>query len=361
MKENNDKRYALILAGGNGSRLWPISTTNKPKQYLSLYSNNIMINETIKRIENLFEYDNIFVITNIEQKELAERYIDSRIPRENIIFEPISRNTAMCIFYASIRILKEKGNGTMTILSSDHYIYETEKLLNNIEEGIKLADKGENLVTIGIKPTYPATGFGYIKYYYNNDLKCNIVKEFKEKPVYERAKEYIESAIYYWNSGMFIWKISTILNNYKKFLPEIYRYKDQIANCIDNEKDLLKNIYENIELISIDKGILEKSNNIKMIKGEFEWLDIGSINDFFKIQEKDLNNNVKKGNLIAKDIKNCNIYNDDNNTLIAIVGIKDLNIINSNNVIFIANKNNMGELSNLIENIKYDKKLKKYL
>lgn len=109
MRENNDKRYALILAGGKGSRLWPISTTNKPKQYLNLYSNNIMINETIKRIESIFEYDNIFVITNIGQKELAERYIDNRIPRENIIFEPMSKNTAMCIFYASIRILEQRG------------------------------------------------------------------------------------------------------------------------------------------------------------------------------------------------------------------------------------------------------------
>ena len=360
MKENN-KRYALILAGGKGSRLWPISTTNKPKQYLNLYSNNIMINETIKRIESIFEYDNIFVITNIDQKELAERYIDNRIPRENIIFEPMSKNTAMCIFLASIRILEQRVNGTITILSSDHYIDETEKLLNNIEEGIELANKEENLVTIGIKPTYPATGFGYIKYNYDDDLKCNIVEEFKEKPIYEKAREYIESEKYYWNSGMFIWKITSILKNYKEFLPEIYKYKEQIANSIRNGKDVLQNIYKDVESISIDKGILEKSNKIKMVKGEFNWLDIGSINDFFKIQEEDFNNNVKKGNLIAEDIENCSIYNDDNSAVIAVVGVKDLNIINSNNVILIANKDKMGELPNLIEKIKCDKELKKYL
>lgn len=361
MKEGNEKKYALILAGGKGSRLWPISTTNKPKQYLNLYSDNIMINETIKRIENLFEYDDIFVITSIEQKELAERYIDNRIPRENIIFEPKSKNTAMCIFYASIKILEQKGNGTMTILSSDHYIDESEKLLHNIKEGIELAHKEGNLVTIGIKPTYPATGFGYIKYNYADKLKCNIVEKFKEKPIYEKAKEYIENGKYYWNSGMFIWEISTILNNYKKFLPNIYKYKGQIINCLRNKKDMLENIYEKVEAISIDKGILEKSKHIKMIKGEFKWLDIGSINDFFKIQENDLDNNVKKGNIIDKDIENCNIYNDDNNTLIAIVGTKGLNIIKSNNVILIANKDKMGELPNLIEKIKGDKKLENYI
>lgn len=361
MKDNNDKKYALILAGGKGSRLWPISTINKPKQYLNLYSDNIMINETIKRIEDLFEYDNIFVITNIEQKELAERYVDYRIPRENIIYEPMSKNTAMCIFYASIKIIKQKGNGTMTILSSDHYINQTEKLLKNIEEGIDLANSDENLVTIGIKPTYPATEFGYIKYNYDNNLKCNIVEEFKEKPIYKKAQEYLESGKYYWNSGMFIWKISTILNDFQKFLPKIYKYKDEIINGCENNIDILKEVYQKIENISIDKGILEKSSKMKMIKGDFEWLDIGSINDFFKIQEKDSNNNTIKGISVVEDVEYCNIYNDDNNTMLAIVGTKGLNIVKSNNVLLIAEQEKMIELPSLIKKIQENKEFKKYL
>ncbi len=361
MKENNEKKYALILAGGKGSRLWPISTTNKPKQYLNLYSDNIMINETIKRIENLFEYDNIFVITSIEQKELAERYVDYNIPRENIIYEPMSKSTAMCIFYASIKILNQKGNGTMIILSSDHYINQPEKLLKNIEEGINLATIDENLVTIGIKPTYPATGFGYIKYNYEDNLKCNIVEEFKEKPVYKKAQEYLESGKYYWNSGMFIWKISTILNNFQKFLPQIYRYKDEIINGFQNNTNILKDVYQKVESISIDKGILEKASNIKMIKGEFEWLDIGSINDFFKIQEKDHNDNTVIGNSVLKDVEQCNIYNDDDNTMIAIVGTKGLNIVKSNNVLLIAEQEKMTELPNLIKKIQENKEQEKYL
>lgn len=355
MKDNNEKRYALILAGGKGSRLWPISTTNKPKQYLNLYSDNIMINETIKRIENLFKYDDIFVITNIEQKELAERYIDYRIPRENIIYEPMSKNTAMCIFYASIKILNQKGNGTMTILSSDHYIKQSEKLIKNIEEGISLANSHENLVTIGIKPTYPATGFGYIKYNYDDNLKCNIVEEFKEKPIYIKAQEYLESGKYYWNSGMFIWEISTILNNFQKFLPQIYKYKDVIINGFKNNINTLKEVYQKVDAISIDKGILEKASNIKMIKGEFEWLDIGSINDFFKIQEKDQNNNTIKGNSVIEDVDSCNIYNDDDNMIFAIVGIRGLNIVKSNNVLLIAEQEKMIELPSLIKKVQENK------
>lgn len=361
MKDNNEKRYALILAGGKGSRLWPISTTNKPKQYLNLYSDNIMINETIKRIENLFKYDDIFVITNIEQKELAERYIDYRIPRENIIYEPMSKNTAMCIFYASIKILNQKGNGTMTILSSDHYIKQSEKLIKNIEEGISLANSHENLVTIGIKPTYPATGFGYIKYNYDDNLKCNIVEEFKEKPIYIKAQEYLESGKYYWNSGMFIWEISTILNNFQKFLPQIYKYKDVIINGFKNNINTLKEVYQKVDAISIDKGILEKASNIKMIKGEFEWLDIGSINDFFKIQEKDQNNNTIKGNSVIEDVDSCNIYNDDDNMIFAIVGTRGLNIVKSNNVVLIAEQEKMIELPSLIKKVQENKELEKYL
>lgn len=319
MRDNNEKEYALILAGGKGSHLWPISTSNKPKQYLNLYSDNIMINETIKRIEKIFEYDNIFVITSIEQKELAERYIDYKIPRENIIYEPMSKSTAMCIFYASIKILNKKGNGTITILSSDHYINQSEKLMKNIKDGIKLANVDENLVTIGIKPTYPATGFGYIKYNYEDRLKCNMVEEFKEKPLYEKAQEYLEIGKYYWNSGMFIWKISTILNNFQKFLPQIYRYKDEIINGFQNNTKILKDVYQKVESISIDKGILEKANNIKIIKGEFEWLDIGSINDFLKIQEKDYNDNTVIGKSVLEDVEQCNIYNDDDNTMMMII------------------------------------------
>lgn len=361
MRKNNIKKYALILAGGNGSRLWPISTTNKPKQYLNLYSDNIMINETIKRIENLFEYDNIFVITNIRQKELAERYIDNRLPRENIIYEPISKNTAMCIFYASLRILEQKENGTITILSSDHYIDKQINFLNNIKEGIELANENENLVTIGIKPTYPATGLGYIKYSFDSNLKCNIVEEFKEKPVYKKAKEYVERGNYYWNSGIFIWKISTILNNYKKFLPEIYRQKEQIIDNIRNRKNILENIYKNIESISIDKGILEKTQDIKMIKGSFEWYDIGNINDFFETRHKIIDGNVKIGNSFIYKSKNSDVYNEEKNKLIVILGNNDINVINCNNVILVSNKNKPKLISEAIKKMEKDEIIKKFL
>lgn len=365
MKNNYNEvnKYALILAGGNGTRLWPISTVDRPKQFLNLYEENIMINETIKRIEPLFGYKNIFVIINKNQEEIANRYIDFNIPRENIICEPMAKNTAMCIFYATLKIKNLKGSGIMTILSSDHYIKQEEKLRDDIVEGIEIAKYNKNLVTIGIKPTYPATGFGYIKYNYDSNENCNIVQKFKEKPNYDKAIEYFESGKYYWNSGMFIWNIETILNSFKKYLLELYKYKDKIEKSVNTPKEdkIIKEIYNKIQPISIDKGILEKSDNIKMIKGEFEWMDIGSINDFFKIKASDESNNVKIGQAIIKDTKEINIYNEDNNCLMVTIGVKNLNIINCNGVILVADKEKMNQLPQIVDEIKENIKYKKYM
>lgn len=365
MKSNCKKinRYALILAGGSGTRLWPISTNNMSKQFLNLYEENIMINETIKRIETLFEYKNIFIIINKKQEKIANRYIDFNIPRENIICEPMARNTAMCIFYATLKIKQCRGNGVITVLSSDHYIKQKEKLQENILEGIKIASHSEDLVTIGIKPTYPATEFGYIKYSYDKSKKYNIVQEFKEKPNYDRAMEYLRSEKYYWNSGMFIWNINTILNNFKKYYIELYKYKDEIEKNINGPKEnrIIKKIYSNIESISIDRAILEKSNNIKMIKGEFDWIDIGNINDFFKTKKSDEAGNVKIGKCIIKNTEKTNIYNKDKEHLIVTLGVKNLNIINSNKVILVANKESMNLLSKIVDEIRDNKEYKKYI
>lgn len=352
-------KYVLILAGGIGTRLWPISTSNRPKQFLSLYSSNIMINETINRIESLFDYDNIFIVVNKEQEGLAYKYIDYNVPRENIIVEPQAKNTAMCIFYASIIINKRLGNGVITILSSDHYVAEDEVFKQTISDGIKIAEKENTIVTIGIKPNYPATGFGYIKFINSENKKEFDVIEFKEKPNYDNALKYLESGEYYWNSGMFIIKLETIFNNFRKYLPKIYQNKKILENT--NNKDIINKIYNEVEAISIDKGILEKTENIKMIKGIFEWYDIGNLNDFFKIKEKDIENNVKIGNVYTLDTQNTNIYNGNDEQLIVLLGNKNMNVINCNNVILISEKDKMNDLKIAIEELKINNNYKKFL
>lgn len=356
-------KYALILAGGKGTRLWPISTEKKPKQFLNLYGNEIMINETIRRIEKIFDYENIFIIINEQQSDLAYRYIDNRVPRENIIIEPESKNTAMCIFYATLKIKKIKSDGIITVLSSDHYIEEKDKLQESIITAMEVAMCNENLVTIGITPTYPATGFGYIKYANTKDKDYYSVIEFKEKPKYDKALEYIKSNCYVWNSGMFIWKIESILKSFKDYLPNIYKFKDKLYTSIgtDKEQKIVKEIYKKIENISIDKGILEKANNVKMIRGNFKWMDIGNIKDFFEIHEREVNNNIIIGNLIiAKETSNTNILNKSDELLITI-GLENVNIIKDNKVCIVCNKENINDLPQILEKIKLEEKYKKYL
>ena len=356
-------KYALILAGGKGTRLWPISTEKKPKQFLNLYGNEIMINETIRRIEEIFDYENIFIIINEQQSDLAYRYIDNRIPRENIITEPESKNTAMCIFYATLKIKKIKSDGIITVLSSDHYIEEKDKLQESIITAMEVAMCKENLVTIGITPTYPATGFGYIKYSNTENKDYYSVIEFKEKPKYDKALEYIKSNCYVWNSGIFIWKIESILKSFKDYLPNIYKFKDKLYTSIgtDKEQKIVKEIYKKIENISIDKGILEKANNVKMIRGNFKWMDIGNIKDFFEIHERETNNNIIIGNLIiAKETSNTNILNKSDELLITI-GLENINIIKDNKVCIVCNKENINDLPQILEKIKLEEKYKKYL
>ena len=356
-------KYALILAGGKGTRLWPISTEKKPKQFLNLYGNEIMINETIRRIEKIFDYENIFIIINEQQSDLAYRYIDNRVPRENIIIEPESKNTAMCIFYATLKIKKIKSDGIITVLSSDHYIEEKDKLQESIITAMEVEMCKENLVTIGITPTYPATGFGYIKYSNTENKDYYSVIEFKEKPKYDKALEYIKSNCYVWNSGMFIWKIESILKSFKDYLPNIYKFKDKLYTSIgtDKEQKIVKEIYKKIENISIDKGILEKANNVKMIRGNFKWMDIGNIKDFFEIHEREVNNNIIIGNLIiAKETSNTNILNKSDELLITI-GLENVNIIKDNKVCIVCNKENINDLPQILEKIKLEEKYKKYL
>lgn len=352
-------KYVLILAGGRGTRLWPISTSNKPKQFLNLYSSNIMINETINRIKSLFDYENIFIVVNKEQEEMAYKYVDYNVPRENIIVEPQAKNTAMCIFYASTIINKRLGNGVITILSSDHYIAENEVFKQVISNGIEIAEREKIIVTIGIKPNYPATGFGYIKFTNTENKKEFDVIEFKEKPNYDNALKYLESGEYYWNSGMFIIGLETIFYNFKKYLPKIYQNKEIIEN--ETNQGIINQIYTEVEAISIDKGILEKTENIKMIKGIFEWYDIGNLNDFFKIKEKNDNNNVEIGNVYTLDTQNTNIYNGNKDQLVVVLGNTDMNVINCNNVILVSEKDKMNDLNIAIKELEKNINYKKFL
>ncbi|WP_218185332.1 mannose-1-phosphate guanylyltransferase [Calditerricola satsumensis] len=216
--------FSLIMAGGGGTRFWPLSRHAMPKQFLNISGNDTLINETIDRISSVISPSKTFVVTNKNQQAVLEQVLRDDIPKENVLYEPIGRNTAACIAYAALVIKKRYGDGILAVFPSDHYVTDRDGFVLVLKRCLEIAASTDSLVTIGIQPTFPATGYGYIRY----DASVPVgdwayrVEEFVEKPNFEKAKAYVRSGKYLWNSGMFVWKVSVILENFRRFLPRLY-------------------------------------------------------------------------------------------------------------------------------------------
>lgn len=338
---------ALIMAGGKGTRFWPVSTEKKPKQFLSLLEDRTMIEMTIDRIRTIIPIDRIFVATNEKYVSLLRSQIKD-LPFENIIIEPEGRNTAPCITLASLIIKRRFGDATLLVLASDHLIEKEEEFRELVLLGGKFVERNINsIITLGINPTRPETGYGYIKYIdESNDSKIKRVKAFIEKPSYEKAKEYFSEGKYLWNSGMFIWKVDLILNKIKDNLPNTYEALENIQTI--KECDIKKFIFERYcrtDSISIDYAVLEKSDDIFVIKSDIGWDDIGSWNAIERYKETDKKNNVVVGDVESFNSKNNMIYS--TNKKIILNNIQELYVIETENKIVIGKKNEIDLLSKL--------------
>lgn len=346
----------VIMAGGKGERFWPKSRINLPKQFLSLTDDGkSMIQHTVERVKSLVNIENIYVVTNEMYKNLVLKHVPD-IPEENIIIEPAAKNTAPCIGLAAIHIAKKDINSKMIILPSDHLIKFNEIFIDTLKTALDVVEKGDNLATIGITPNYPETGYGYINFTKGESFKdsTNIyeVLRFVEKPNLEKAKEYLTSGQYLWNSGMFVWKASTILKNFKEYLPEIYEGLQKIGKSINTGKyeEVLKKEFLNLPSESIDYGIMEKANNIYVIPGNFGWDDVGSWLSLERINKTNQDGNVIKGNVISIKTKNTIIQG--SNKLIATIGLEDIVVVDTDDVTLICHKNNTQEVKEVINNLK---------
>ncbi|NFI93515.1 mannose-1-phosphate guanylyltransferase [Clostridium botulinum] len=352
------KKVAVIMAGGRGERFWPRSRKNMPKQFLSLTSDGItMIQHTVKRINSLIDIEDIFIVTNEDYKELVLEQLPN-IKKENIILEPISRNTAPCIGLVSTYIqYKYKEDETvMVVLPSDHLIKYNEIFIDSLKKAIYIAEEDRNVVTIGITPSYPETGYGYINFGYNQDDKrydgAYKVKKFVEKPNLDKAKEYLSSGEYLWNSGIFVWKTSTILNSFEVYLPEVYQGLMKIGDSINTrfEHETLKDIFFNFKSESIDYAIMEKYKKIYTVPGSFGWDDVGSWLALERTYQTNEDGNIVEGNVITVNVKNSIIQA--NKKLIATVGIEDIIIVDTEDSILICDKKNVQDVKKVIENLK---------
>lgn len=347
------KITALIMAGGRGERFWPRSRRTLPKQFLSLTGDGrTMIQLTIERISSIVSIEDIFVVTNKDYKDLVIQQLP-KLPKENIICEPVGRNTAPCIGLGAVHISKKYDDALMLVLPSDHLIKYNSMFLTTLKNACDVAEQDNNLVTIGITPDYPETGYGYIKFNPNNCYKTAFsVDRFVEKPNLELAKEYIATEEYLWNSGMFVWKVSSILNGIKEFMPQLYDGLLHIKDSIHtpDEENVLEKEYQTFDSESIDYGIMEKAQDIYTIPGTFGWDDVGSWLAVERIQKTNEFGNVINGNIITIDTKNCIIEGE--KKLIAAVGLHNLVIIDSEDATLICDKNSTNDIKKVIENLK---------
>ncbi len=347
------KITALIMAGGKGERFWPRSRVNLPKQFLSLTDDGkTMIQLTVERISPIVDLEDVYIATNKAYRELVKEQLPG-LPEENILCEPIGRNTAPCIGLGAVHAASKYDDAVMIVLPSDHLIKSNEVFIETFKEACEVAIKGENLVTVGITPNYPETGYGYIKYdAVSKDGSAYSVDKFVEKPDLDTAKEYLADGSYLWNSGMFTWKVSTILNCFKKYMPSTYDGLMKIKSAIKtaDEEKVLEAEFPNLESQSVDYGIMEKAENIYILPGSFGWDDVGSWLAVGRIKKTDDNNNVVNGNVVAVNTKDCVI--EGSGKLIATVGLRDMVVVDTDDAILISTKENAGEIKKVLAKLR---------
>jgi mannose-1-phosphate guanylyltransferase len=347
--------YAVIMAGGVGSRFWPRSKKSTPKQLLKIFGSSTMIQETADRLNGIVDTNNIYVITNrIQKPEIVKQL--PQIPRENIIEEPFGRNTAPCIGLASIIISQKSKDAVLITLPADHIIKDIEEFQGTLRNAANFAYESGGLVTIGITPTRPETGYGYIQID-ERLVTDNIYKvyTFAEKPNYATAVRFLESGDFLWNSGMFIWRADSILDQIKIFLPDLYEGLEEIRNDLgtDSFETTLTNVYGKVRSISIDYGIMEKSKKVYLTKGKFSWSDVGSWEEVYQLSDKNENGNVIEGEVFTEMTVDSYIYSPDKFT--AVIGAENLIVINTEKALLICRRDKAQEVRKVVDYLKIHK------
>lgn len=347
------KKTALIMAGGRGERFWPKSRQNMPKQFLSLTDDGkTMIQLTVERILPLVDMGDIFIATNRSYRDFVRKQLPG-LPEENILCEPVGRNTAPCIGLGAVHMARKYQDAVMMVLPSDHMIKYASIFLNTLSDACSAAEEGHHLLTLGIAPDSPETGYGYIKFQAEKTLgRAFAVERFVEKPDLETARAYLASEQYLWNSGMFIWKVSTILDKLRAYLPETYAGLCRIQEAIGTEleEQTLEQEFQSFKAESIDYGVMEKAEDIYVLSGAFGWDDVGAWPAVSRIKKANEFGNVVDGNVVTVDTKNTIIQG--GKKLIAAVGLEDMIVVDSEDALLLCERDHAGDIKRVLENLK---------
>ncbi len=349
----NKNYYAVIMAGGVGSRFWPVSTQKFPKQFHDMLgAGDSLLQKTCKRLAKLIPKENILIATNKRYKELVLSQLDG-FTEQQLLLEPTMRNTAPCILYAALKVKQLNPDAVMIVAPSDHWIDDEEEFVRNIKTAFTACEKDDILMTLGIQPTHPNTGYGYIEFE-KTTAEIKKVKNFKEKPDLQTATKFIESGNYVWNAGIFIWSVKSISRAFEKYLPTMNTLFCKGNNVFNTnfEDDFIEDNYANAENISIDYGIMQQAENIYTLPVDFGWNDLGTWSSLYDKLEKDTTKNaVVNAKIIFKDASN-NMISTTKNKHVVIQGLDDFIVVEKEDVLLICPKKSEQEIKQIVAEVK---------
>ncbi len=345
--------YSVIMAGGIGSRFWPRSRKARPKQFLNVFGETTLLQNTLARMQGLVPPENCFVVTHERYAEQTRAQLPA-LPAGNVLGEPISRNTAPCIAYAAVKLLAQDPDATMIVLPADHLIRDVAQFHDVLRVAIERAQEPGALVTIGIKPTHPETGYGYIQFDPADedpdlDIQAYWVRTFAEKPNTATARRFLNSGDFLWNSGMFIWRADTILDQMHKHLPDAYEAFAPLEPAIgtDAEAAALRKAYHDSPRISIDYGVMERADKVYVVPASFGWSDVGDWRAVYDLSDKDDHGNALKNHAIVHDSSQCLVHG--NGRLVVLVGMQDTVVVDTDDALLVCHRDNTQQVKNVVE------------
>lgn len=358
----NKNYYAIVMAGGIGSRFWPMSTEAFPKQFHDMLgTGQTLLQKTFSRLNKIIPSENIYILTNEIYLEITLQQLPD-ISEKQVVLEPVMRNTAPCILLSALKIKKENPNALMLVAPSDHWIEDENAFANDIQACFDAAQQTDILLTLGVDPTFPNTGYGYIESDKNDPSAIKKVKQFREKPDYDTAKQFLAAGNFLWNAGIFIWSAKSIVASFEKYLPEmnsIFTNGIAVLNTLE-EKKFIENHFSEAENISIDYGILEKAENVFVKKATFDWNDLGTWGALYnKLENDDNGNSVVNAEAFLRNSKNNIIYTS-SKKLVVLDGIEDYIVVDKDEVLLLFPKKKEQEIKELLKEIT-NKFGKKYL
>jgi len=342
------------MAGGVGSRFWPVSTETFPKQFHDMLgTGETLIQKTFQRLSQSIAKENIFILTNERYNDLVFQQLPE-VTKRQVVLEPAMRNTAPCILYASLKIQKENPNAVMIVAPSDHWIEDETAFAKNVQEAFTFCENNNALMTLGIQPTFPNTGYGYIEYNTESTDKIKPVKQFREKPDYETAKEFIAKGNFLWNAGIFMWSVKTVVETFKTNQPELFALFEEGMPTYntDFEDDFIRDNYGKAENISVDYAIMEKSNNVFVLPATFDWNDLGTWGSLYDKLDKDDNDNAVVNARTLTEDASGNMIRTKNDKVVVVGGLKDYIIVDKDEVLLIYPKTKEQDIKQVLKNVK---------